>query len=144
MNPHTKKDQRHFARYSAMQGAIVALQPHTDILGQMIDISMMGLSFRYIDTGSKDDQSSELTILMPKPQFYLERLPFRSVADFELPNEFSFSTIPVRRRCVTFKPLSPQQQTKLDDFILFCSIMTQQNIWTGKNAPKPIAVTQHS
>jgi hypothetical protein len=138
------KDQRKFARYSARQGTIVALQPNAEILGQMIDISLRGLSFRYIDTGTPDDNASELVILMPKPRFYLDRLPFRSVADFELPNEFSFSTIPVRRKCISFKPLNPTQQTKLEDFIQFCSIMDQQNNWLVTDTPEPKPVPQPS
>lgn len=138
------KDQRKFARYSARQGTIVALQPNAEILGQMIDISLRGLSFRYIDTGTPDDNASELVILMPKPRFYLDRLPFRSVADFELPNEFSFSTIPVRRKCISFKPLNPTQQTKLEDFIQFCSIMDQQNNWLVTDTPEPEPVPQPS
>ena len=138
------KDQRKFARYPAMQGTIVALQPSAEILGQMIDISLRGLSFRYIDTGSTDDNSCELVILMAKPQFHLDRLPFRSVADFELPNEFSFSTIPVRRRCISFKPLNPTQQTKLEDFIQFCSIMSQQNNWPTTVTPEPKPAPQPS
>ena len=129
MNSEGQPDRRRYVRYPAMDSAIVALKPHAEILGQMIDISLTGLSFRYIDTDTVKSPSSQLIILMPKPRFFLDGIPFRSVSDFELKSEFSFSTIPVRRRCVAFGKLDSHQQTRLEDFILFCSIMNQQPVW---------------
>ena len=138
MNPEGQPDRRRNVRYSAMDSAIVALKPHAEILGQMIDISLNGLSFRYIDTDKVKSPSSQLIILMPKQRFFLDRIPFRSVSDFELKSEFSFSTIPVRRRCVDFGKLDSHQQARLDDFILFCSIMNQQPVWIKNYSHRPI------
>ncbi len=120
-----KHEQRQHARFPALEGAIVALKPHAEILGQMIDISLSGLSFQYIDSALTLNQSpsSELIILMTKPRFFLDRIPYRTVADFELANEFSFSSIPVRRRCVEFEVMSLDKRSQLEDFILYCSMM---------------------
>ena len=92
---------------------------------QMIDISLDGLSFQYIDSAlaAKHRPSSELMILLTKPRFLLDRIPYRTVTDFELANEFSFSSIPIRRRCVEFELMSLDKRSQLEDFILYCSMM---------------------
>ena len=125
MRSNDRQEQRRHARFPAMEGVIVALKPHADILGQMIDISLDGLSFQYIDSAlaAKHRPSSELMILLTKPRFLLDRIPYRTVTDFELANEFSFSSIPIRRRCVEFELMSLDKRSQLEDFILYCSMM---------------------
>jgi hypothetical protein len=116
-------EKRRHLRYPALDGVIVALNPKAEILGQMIDIGLGGLSFRYIDTEVEAPPSNELLILLNKPRFYLQNLPFRTVTDQELPNEFIFSAVSVRRMGVAFGPLTSAQRTQLEDFILYCSII---------------------
>ena len=116
-------EKRRHLRYPALDGVIVALNPKAEILGQMIDIGLGGLSFRYIDTEVAAPPSDELLILLNKPRFYLENLPFRTVTDFELPNEFIFSTVSIRRMGIAFGDLTSKQRTQLEDFILYCSII---------------------
>ena len=116
-------EKRRFLRYPALDGVIVALNPKAEILGQMIDIGMGGLSFRYIDPEVEPPPSNELLILLNKPRFYLENLAFRTVTDCELPNEYIFSAVSVRRMGVEFGSLTPAQRTQLEDFILYCSII---------------------
>ncbi len=125
MRAKEKLEQRRHARFPALEGVIVALKPHAEILGQMIDISLSGLSFKYIDSALalKLSPSAELMILLTKPRFLLDRIPYRTVADFELANEFSFSSIPIRRRCVEFEVMSLDKRSRLEDFILYCSMM---------------------
>lgn len=125
MRSKEKHEQRQHTRFPAIEGVIVALKPHAEILGQMIDISLSGLSFQYIDSALalKQSPSSELMILLTKPRFFLDRIPYRTVADFELANEFSFSSIPIRRRCVEFEVMSLDKRSQLEDFILYCSMM---------------------
>ena len=108
-------------RYPAMDGVVVAVRPHTEILGYMIDVSLGGLSFRYIDSSLDEKSSSELTILVSAPRLCLDRIPYRTVNDFALPAEFSFSSIRIRRRCVEFGQLNVQQRHALEELILTCS-----------------------
>ena len=115
-------EKRQHMRYPALDGAIVALNPKAEILGQIIDIGLGGLSFRYIDTEVETPPSQELLILLNKPRFFLENLPYRTVTDTELPNEFIFSAVSVRRMGVEFGNLTASQRTQLEDFILYCSI----------------------
>lgn len=116
-------EKRRYQRYPALDGVIVALNPKAEILGQMIDIGLGGLSFRYIDTDVETPPSKDLLILLNKPRFYLENLPYRAVTDYELPNEFIFSAVSVRRMGVEFGNLTSAQRTQLEDFILYCSII---------------------
>ena len=118
----SSQEKRQHMRYPALDGAIVALNPKAEILGQIIDIGLGGLSFRYIDTEVEAPPSQELLILLNKPRFFLENLPYRKVTDKELPNEFIFSAVSVRRMGVEFGNLTDTQRTQLEDFILYCSI----------------------
>ena len=108
-------------RYPAIDGVVVAVQPHTEVLGYMIDISLGGLSFRYVDSSQKEASSTELTILVTEPRLCLDRIPFRTVADFELPVEFSFSSIRTRRRCVKFGRMNLLQRNAIEELVLTCS-----------------------
>jgi hypothetical protein len=114
-------DRRRHPRYPSIDGVIVALMPQADILGQMIDISPGGLSFCYIDSVFEEHPSSELIILVSRPQLCFDKLAYQTVADFPVPNEFSFSSIPVRRRCVRFTHLHEEQSAQIEWFILACS-----------------------
>jgi hypothetical protein len=114
-------DRRRLGRYPVIEGVIVALMPQAEVLGQMLDISTGGLSFCYIDSVFEESPSSELLILLSKPRFCLDKIPYQTVADFPIRNEFSFSSIPVRRRCVRFQPLNREQQSHLKWFIINCS-----------------------
>ena len=116
-------EKRRQVRYEAMDGAIVALNPKAEILGQMIDIGLGGLSFRYIESVTDPAPSTELVILLNKPRFFMDRIPYRMVTDHELPNEFIFSAVPVRRMGVEFGDLTEAQRAQLEDFILYCSII---------------------
>lgn len=118
----TFEKRMHF-RYPALDGMIVALNPKGEILGQMIDIGLGGLAFRYIDTEVEAPPSTELLIVFNKPRFFLENIPYRTVTNQELPNEFIFSAVSVRRMGVKFGNLTASQQTQLEDLILYCSIV---------------------
>ena len=118
-----KMNRRKHKRYPGVEGAIVAARPRAEILGQMIDVSLGGLSFQYIDSAIDESPSDELTILMSSPRLYLDRIPYRTVADFALPQEFSFSAIPVRRRCVVFGLLTPEKRDGIKQLILYCTLI---------------------
>jgi len=118
---HNTMEKRLLMRYPAIDGVVVAVRPHAEILGYMIDVSLGGLSFRYVDSSLDEKPSSELTILVSAPRLCLDRIPYRTVADFELPPEYSFSSIRVRRRCVEFGQLNEQQRHAVEELILTCS-----------------------
>ena len=114
-------EKRRQVRYPALDGTIVALNPKAEILGQMIDIGPGGLSFRYIESVIDPAPTTELVILLDKPRFYLDKLPYRKANDYEMPSEFIFSVIPVRRMGVEFGDLTAAQRKQLENFISVCS-----------------------
>ena len=90
---------------------------NANVLGQILDISRGGLSFRYMDNDMIGGEEELLTILSTDQQFYLVNIPFQTVSDFALTNVPSFSSIVMRRRCVRFKDLDEEQIRRLDEFI---------------------------
>jgi hypothetical protein len=50
----TLAEQRKHTRYEVPTGSFVAIGPQNTILGQIIDISMGGVAFRYVDSRKYD------------------------------------------------------------------------------------------
>lgn len=119
-------EKRKYHRYLAREGAIVALKPHARILGQMIDISLGGLAFRYIESNQKPDNPTDLIILVAQDRFRLDKIPFKTVSDQEIANTVSFSSIRMRRRNVEFGNLSIIQESAVKDFIINHTITSRK------------------
>ena len=117
---------RKYERYSAKEGAIVALKPQANILGQMIDIGMGGLSFRYIENREPPGYTDELVILVASQHFFLDKVSFKIVSDIEIENNISFSSIRMRRCSVEFVRLSLEQAALIQNFILKHTAITDQ------------------
>ncbi len=113
-------ERRRNKRYKAVDGAYAAISPNSHKLGQIIDISMGGLSFKYIDT-SRDDEESDGTpeeaVFLSSMGYYVGDLPFKTVSDYEITNAPSFSSMKVRKRHVQFTDLSFKQLFDLDYYL---------------------------
>jgi hypothetical protein len=118
--------KRKYHRYPAKEGVIVAFKPHGKILGQMIDISLGGLAFRYIDSEKQPDDADQLIILVAHHNFRLDNVPFRTVSDQAIANTISFSSIKMRRRNVEFGNLSIIQVSAVNDFIMNYTVMSSK------------------
>ena len=85
-------------------------------MGQIIDLSRRGLALSYV---TKEDQLSsplELDIVLPNGSVYLNKLPCRTISDFNTDDGTSikFGT----RRCgVEFGDLTDDQEFALNHFI---------------------------
>ena len=114
-------ERRKNKRYKAVEGAYAAISPNSHKLGQIIDISMGGLSFKYIDTSSDDSgegsRMPEETIFLSSMGYYVGDLPFKTVSDYEVTNAPSFSSMKVRKRHVQFTDLSFKQLFDLDYYL---------------------------
>ena len=95
--------------------AIVVLKSQPSTMGKLIDISMQGLSFRYIHNLERLNQTNVLDIFQSKGGFYLGRAEFSNVANAKL-SDF------VRRFSVQFRGLSRRQKSRLENFIEECTI----------------------
>ena len=113
-------ERRKNKRYKAVEGAYAAISPNSHKLGQIIDISMGGLAFKYIDTSNDDTSQSldaEETIFLSSMGYYVGDLPFKTVSDYEMTNAPSFSSMKVRKRHVQFTDLSFKQLFDLDYYL---------------------------
>jgi hypothetical protein len=113
-------DRRKHIRFQVRETAFVVLKapwPHSTKVGQIIDISMHGLAFRYIADEGRSNGSSELEILSADHSFYLDRVPFKTISDFKTDNDVPFSSIEMRRSGVQFGDLTPSQSSQLEHFI---------------------------
>lgn len=110
-------ERRQQKRFIAEEGAFAALVDQESRLGQIKDISIRGLSFRYIDSHEKLDSADELKIILGNQGLYLDRVPFVKISDFEIESEFSFSTIKMRQIGLQFGELTAEQQMQLKRFI---------------------------
>ena len=110
-------ERRQMKRFKVADGAFAALVNHGSRLGQIRDISKRGLSFRYIDSEKEHPDASELKIILGSGGLCMDRVPFKKVADFEIKNEFSFSSIKMRQIGLQFGDLTPEQQVRLNNFI---------------------------
>lgn len=112
-------ERRRNKRYKAVDGAYAAISPNSHKLGQIIDISMGGLSFKYIDTSNDkdDDGTPEDAVFLSSMGYYVGDLPFKTVSDYEITNVPSFSSMKVRKRHVQFTDLSFKQLFDLDYYL---------------------------
>ncbi len=93
--------------------AIVVLKSDPPTLGKIIDISMDGLSFRYIHNLERLNQTRVLDIYQSKGGFYLGRAEFSTVSSAQI-SDF------VGRLGVQFRGLSRRQRSRLKKFIEGC------------------------
>jgi len=110
-------ERRRQPRFKVAEGVFAALVNHSSKLGQIKDISKRGLSFRYIDHGGSPGEASELKIIIGKGGLYLDKLPYKKVADFAIRNEHSFSSLHMRQMGLQFGDLTRQQCARLEHFI---------------------------
>ncbi len=111
-------DRRRKKRFRVREGAFAALVNRENKLGQIKDISLVGLSFCYIANEGQSIHPSELRIILAGSGLFLDNLPYKTVSDFEVTNGFTFSSLKMRQRHLAFGSLNPHQESRLNDFIL--------------------------
>jgi hypothetical protein len=109
-------ERRKNRRFQAQEGAFVSLGTHGPKYWQILDISMGGLSFRYMPESEDLNRARRLDILTHDTLFSLEEIPFTSVSDFEM-NDDSQPNYSLRRHGVQFGELTPAKIFRLDYFI---------------------------
>ena len=82
-----KEENRRHERYQVPEGSFVTLGPSNSILGQILDISMGGLAFRYINSQPAAPTSqSYLDIHLTEGDMCMGRVPIKAVSDIETPD----------------------------------------------------------
>ena len=113
-------ERRNAKRLRAVDGALAALSPETGRVGQIQNISLNGLAFRYIaDDSPKADLSRtfKLQLIFAGKGIWLDGLPVKWIADVDIPTDSSFSGIPVRQTSLQFIHLTESQKSRLKEYI---------------------------
>jgi len=111
-------ERRSNNRYKAVDGAYAAISPNSHKLGQITDISIGGLSFKYIDTRDNDTRTGEIqedAVFLSSMGYYVGNLPFKTVSDYDITP--SFSSMKVRKRHIQFTDLNFKQLFDLDYYL---------------------------
>jgi hypothetical protein len=85
--------------------------------GRIVDISMGGLLFQYINGEERSGRSPVLDILVADSGFYLENLMFKNIADVEINDDFTITSFKMRLNRVQFEGLGPAAMMKLKYFV---------------------------
>ncbi len=93
----TEAERRKHKRFRSKEGSYAVLSGPCSKMGQILDISRDGLSFRYIDIGDRPRETCVLDILSEDNAFRLKNVGFRVISDLDASKDFPFSTIPMRR-----------------------------------------------
>jgi len=109
-------ERRKNKRYKAIEGAYASISPNSQKLGQIIDISISGACFKYIDT-SNDGTQQEDSIFLITNGYYTGNLPIKIVGDYAVTNEPSFSSMKVKKMHIQFTDLSVKKLFDLDYFL---------------------------
>lgn len=111
-------ERRQHERFLLEKRAITVLWPASSIVGQIIDISMGGIAFRYNSYDHLLDNSSEIEIIVASHDFRSGVLPFKTVSDLSISDFLgSVSGRQVRRRGVAFQDLNESQKAEVQCFI---------------------------
>ncbi|MCK5097086.1 MAG: PilZ domain-containing protein [Desulfobacteraceae bacterium] len=119
----TKLERRKHKRYSIKDGSYATISPESKKLGQIVDISMGGLAFKYIDIKPDIRKGINIqeTLFLSSMGYYVGDIDFKTIADYEasdyeIPNTSS-NTMKIRMRHVQFKDLQLKQLFDLDYYI---------------------------
>ncbi|OIP46641.1 MAG: hypothetical protein AUK28_06965 [Desulfobacterales bacterium CG2_30_60_27] len=88
-------------------------------MGQIIDISMGGLAFRYVERRQRKPDGEGVGIIFDEEDLCFDRIPVQTVSDVILSHAGEDKTPTVRRCGVRFLDLSYTQKSLLQNFIWF-------------------------
>lgn len=108
-------DRRRHKRYK-VNGAY-AVNSCSSKSGLITDISREGLSFRYIDRKAWSKETCEIDILYDADDFYLDKIPVKSVSDFVTESDSPDGAMIIKRHSIKFEALTPEQESLLEYFI---------------------------
>ena len=107
-------ERRNGKRYKVIDGAFTV---NSTKPGLIVDVSMDGLSFRYVDRKNWPSPSEKLDILVGDYEFYLPQIPYTIISDTVTSTDSPDSSFVVKRCSVRFGELSSSQRRKLEFFI---------------------------
>lgn len=120
-------ERRQHPRYSARNGTYVSMLPASTCMGQLVDVSIGGLSFRYIEHDGGEWRGDETHVFIGDDSVYLDRIRTTIIEDFpvyerslfDLPGLPPRSARRVRQRRVRFDGLTRDQKAQLEYFLRY-------------------------
>ncbi|MBW1743037.1 MAG: PilZ domain-containing protein [Deltaproteobacteria bacterium] len=109
-------ERRKYKRFQVPIGAFLSFGPDDSRLGEIIDISMSGLAYRYLATEEQPNRARRLNIFLTEHDSYVADVPFDTVSDFRT-CDISFTPVTMRRSGVQFGELTHSQMSRLEHFI---------------------------
>ena len=103
------KERRQHQRHQVKSGSI----SFKDKSGEIIDISMGGLAFSYVDRDDWSLESFDRGMLLGEKELCLEEVPLKVISDCAINSGLSI----IRRCGVKFEKLTPKQLAQLEYFI---------------------------
>lgn len=118
-------ERRKFKRYKAKSGSL-----NTEVKsGEIVDISMGGLSFSYRDNDSWTDETFDCGMLLGEKDLKIEDIPLKIISDCAINSGLS-----ITRRCgVKFDKLTPKQLAQLEYYIWTNTDATEEEIKLSKD-----------
>ena len=111
-------EKRKFTRFKVKYLSFALLRAVLyEELGEIIDISKGGLAFKYLVGENQIKEAVALDIMHSGSDFYIKKLPCKTISDFELINEIDFSSLKMKRHSIKFGELDNNQISDLDYFI---------------------------
>lgn len=132
------RDRRDDTRYRAMDNAFAILHSNSIIVTSLIDINLNGLGFEYmIDSEEHINKASALDIFCVDDElydFHLQNIPFEIISEADVATDTFITPIKAKRYGVKFRELTPEQESRLEHFILYHT--TVEGVKPGSFADK--------
>ncbi len=110
-------ERRKDKRFKAETGAFVISRADASARGELLDVSMTGLSFKYDKRAGSIDGVDEVTISTADKQFVVDGISCKTVSDIETNGDTDPTPAARRRRGMKFEDLTRYQRDQLGCFI---------------------------
>ena len=118
-------ERRKHKRLRVQDHGFASIYPNHTVVavaGHIVNIGSGGLAFRYVASETRTNGSSKLNILLTDGSYCLEKVPFKTIWDSAIPDEFSFGPITLRHCGVQFGELTHSQKLDLEYFVRFYTV----------------------
>jgi hypothetical protein len=110
-------ERRSHQRFQVPKGVFVEVRrPHHSKLGEIINISMGGVAFRYLAAKEPSNGSDKLNIFFDEGGFRLNDILLETVTDLRT-HKIPYTYVTMRRSGVQFSSLTHHQISQLEHFI---------------------------
>jgi len=110
-------DRRKNRRFKVPPDAFMVIKQPKFKMGQIVDMSVGGLSFCYTEGSIPPIDNLKVDILLADDGYYLDQIPVNVVSDFVIGVNYPFNEKPVKRCSVKFNGLSDAKLEQISTLI---------------------------